>query len=216
MKNFILTHKALLTRTMRCVVIGNSRTPFDLKVDKRDLAKFFGQASFGKMLFCPCPNYANRIKLWRAFIIASGLNYNLLEKNPKFDINTLAYISEGYSAGNVRSGEAGGGGEVESAQRMETVCVCAANCRLMLSLALSYALLSLSLSYAAARFNKRSPRPSRLVVFRSCSRRVDRSTAASSSPHSARRRTHTRTSMHLISSSPTKSPARPRGGDSRS
>lgn len=102
MKNFILTHKAMLTRSMRVLVVGNTRTPFDAKVDKKDLNKFFGASSFGKMIFCPVPNYADRIKLWKNFILNSGLNYTVIEKNPKFDLNTLAYISEGYSAGNVR------------------------------------------------------------------------------------------------------------------
>ena len=102
MKNFILTHKSMLTRQMRCLVIGNSRTPFDAKVDKKDLNKFFGQTNFGKMIFTPCPNYGTRMKLWKNFILNSGLNYNLIEKNPKFDLNTLAYISEGYSAGNIQ------------------------------------------------------------------------------------------------------------------
>lgn len=101
MKSFIMTHKAMLTRQVRCLVVGNSRQPFDAKVDRKDLNKFFGAQSFGKMLFAPCPNYATRLLLWKQFIIATGLNYNLLEKNPKFDVNTLAYISEGYSAGNV-------------------------------------------------------------------------------------------------------------------
>lgn len=101
MKNFIMTHKAMLTRQLRCMVIGNTCAPFDPKVDKKDLTKFFGPNSFGKMLFCPCPNYTNRIKLWKNFILNTGVNYAILEKHPKFDLHSLAYISEGYSAGNV-------------------------------------------------------------------------------------------------------------------
>ena len=94
---------ALLTRNLRCLVVANSSQPFDAKVDRKDLLKFFGPDSCGKMLFCPCPNYATRVMLWRNFIINTGINYNTLEKNPKFDVNSLAYISEGYSAGNVQA-----------------------------------------------------------------------------------------------------------------
>jgi len=104
MKQFVLTHKAMLNRQTRVLVVGNSRAPFDAKVDKKDLNKFFGAQSFGKMLFCPCPNYATRVKLWKHFLLESGVNFALLERAPadKFDLHTLAYISEGYSAGNIQ------------------------------------------------------------------------------------------------------------------
>jgi SpoVK/Ycf46/Vps4 family AAA+-type ATPase len=101
MKTFLLAHKAYLTRANRTLVVGNTRVPYEARVDLKELTKFFGHAAFGKMFFTPCPNYATRIKLWKFFILQQGLNFNNLDKHAKFDLNTLAYISEGYSAGNV-------------------------------------------------------------------------------------------------------------------
>lgn len=101
MKNNIMAHKARLDKASRVLVVGNSRIPYYDKVDRKDLLKFFGPKNQGKMLFTPCPSYSARLKLWAYFISQTGMDLQLLEKNPKFDLNTLAYISEGYSAGNI-------------------------------------------------------------------------------------------------------------------
>jgi hypothetical protein len=101
MKNCIMMHKPRLTLETRVLVIGNSRIPYGPLVDRKELTKFFGAKNDGKMLFCPCPSYSTRLKLWAHFIAQTGMDLTLLEKNPQFDINTLAYISEGYSAGNI-------------------------------------------------------------------------------------------------------------------
>jgi hypothetical protein len=76
--------------------------PYNDKVERKDLNKFFGFKNHGKMLFCPCPGYGTRLELWRHFISETGLDFPELQKAPKFDLDTLAYISEGYSAGNIQ------------------------------------------------------------------------------------------------------------------
>jgi len=54
------------------------------------------------MLFTPCPwDYADRLMLWKHFIGKTGVDLQELAKNPKFDLTTLSFISEGYSAGNI-------------------------------------------------------------------------------------------------------------------
>jgi len=55
------------------------------------------------MIFLPCPNYPTRLLLWQHFIQETGANLTDLQKNPKFDLTTLSFISEGYSAGNIQS-----------------------------------------------------------------------------------------------------------------
>lgn len=103
MKNYIMVHKnnMLKNTANRILVVGNSRMPYSDKVDKKDLIKFFGYKNHGKMFFLPCPGYATRLSLWKHFISETGIDLVQLEKNPKFDLATLAYISEGYSAGNI-------------------------------------------------------------------------------------------------------------------
>jgi len=102
MKNFIMQHKNSLTRQHRVLVIGNSRIPYHERVDRKDLNRFFGYRNYGKMIFCPCPAYAARLQLWRHFITQTGMSIVEMEKNSKFDLTTLANISEGYSAGSIQ------------------------------------------------------------------------------------------------------------------
>lgn len=99
----LLTHKSFMSQASRILVIGNTRQPFHEKLERKDFIKFFGPFNSGKMLYTPCPNYATRLKLWRHFINETGLNCTQLEKYHKFDLTTLAKISEGYSAGSVSS-----------------------------------------------------------------------------------------------------------------
>lgn len=101
MKNNIMQHKAALTNDKRVLVVGNSRMPYHDKVDRKDLQKFFGFKNQGKMLFCPCPGYSTRLQLWKHFIEKTGMSVQGLDADPKFDLTTLAYISEGYSAGDI-------------------------------------------------------------------------------------------------------------------
>jgi hypothetical protein len=75
------------------LVLGNSRVPYAEKVDRKELQKFFGYKNYGTMLFTPCPGYATRLRLWRHFINDTGMDIVALERNPKFDLTTLAYIS---------------------------------------------------------------------------------------------------------------------------
>lgn len=101
LKQFVVAHKAMLSRQCRVLVVANSRAPFDPRVDRKELLRFFGPQHFGKMLLCPLPNYATRLQLWKSAIVDSGINFSHAEQSAKFDLNTLAYISEGYSAGNI-------------------------------------------------------------------------------------------------------------------
>lgn len=85
MKNNIMQHKARLTKDKRVLVIGNSRIPYYEKVDKKDLQKFFGYKSSGRMIFTPCPTYATRLTMWKAFI---GTPLSFLVSHPTI---TIAY-----------------------------------------------------------------------------------------------------------------------------
>jgi len=66
----------------------------------------FGMENYGKMLFCPCPNYGTRLQLWRHFIDRAGLSTVDLVAAGALDLDTLAFISEGFSAGSILQGRA--------------------------------------------------------------------------------------------------------------
>lgn len=71
-------------------------------VDDGELKSFF--KSNGKMIFCPFPDYATRLRLWKTFITDAGVNvYALIQSRRKFEIGTLAYISQGYTAGSIQA-----------------------------------------------------------------------------------------------------------------
>jgi len=93
MKNYIMQHKSGLKKDKRILVIGNSRIPYGDKVDSKDLKKFFSYKNSATMLYTPAPGYSTRLKLWRYFISQTGLDLATLERNPKFDLTTLSYIS---------------------------------------------------------------------------------------------------------------------------
>jgi SpoVK/Ycf46/Vps4 family AAA+-type ATPase len=102
LKQVIMQHKSMLTKNNRVLVVGNSRIPYDSKVDTKDLNKFFGLKNAGKMFFTPCPGYSTRYDLWKKFIGETGLDVAELMKSNKFDLDTLAYVSEGYTAGSIQ------------------------------------------------------------------------------------------------------------------
>jgi len=101
LRPFLLTHKAILDRSNRTLVIGNTRVPFEPKIDTKEFNKFFGKASFGKQIFCPLPNYETRLQLWKSFLRRTGLGSEQIDV-PSLDIQNLAHVSEGYTAGSIQ------------------------------------------------------------------------------------------------------------------
>jgi SpoVK/Ycf46/Vps4 family AAA+-type ATPase len=101
LRSAISSHKSLLTRANRVLVIGNSQAPFSDKLDKKEFNKFFHFKNYGKLLFCPCPDYATRMELWRYFIDQTGISTTDMINTLALDLDMLAYISEGFTAGNI-------------------------------------------------------------------------------------------------------------------
>ncbi|XXQ33725.1 AAA+ ATPase domain-containing protein [Plasmodiophora brassicae] len=101
-KKDFLAHRDSLTAKDRVLIIGNTVDPTADGVDDGELKSFF--KSNGKMIFCPFPDYATRLRLWKTFITNAGVNvYALIQSRRKFEIGTLAYISQGYTAGSIQA-----------------------------------------------------------------------------------------------------------------
>lgn len=95
----LAVQRAALAPTDRVIVVGNSRQPFHARTNIADLCKFFDYQHQGKMIYCPCPGYHSRLQLWARFIENTGLAVSQLARSDKFDLSTLAFITEGFSAG---------------------------------------------------------------------------------------------------------------------
>jgi hypothetical protein len=93
--------RAALAPADRVVIVGNSRQPFHAKTNVPDLCRFFDFQHQGKMIYCPCPGYHARLQLWSRFIENTGLAVAQLARSDKFDLSTLAFITEGFSAGAI-------------------------------------------------------------------------------------------------------------------
>ena len=77
----------------RVLVLGTSAEPY-LCEKAKDFSAFTG--FFAKVLYCPLPNYPSRSMLWTAMLEKAGVE----RPNPD-EVQTLARISEFYSAGSI-------------------------------------------------------------------------------------------------------------------
>jgi hypothetical protein len=84
------------------LIVGNSRDPCGERVDRGELLKFFAPENAGRALFTPCPDYAARVKIWRAAVIEAGFSPQELSAFPRLSFSALAQLSEGFSAGSIR------------------------------------------------------------------------------------------------------------------
>ena len=101
MRKSLMLQRAALDPADRVLIVGNSRQPFHEKTDMAELRAFFGYQHGGKMLYCPCPSHHTRLQLWRLFIERAGVTVAQLAQSHKFDLSSLAFVSEGYSAGSI-------------------------------------------------------------------------------------------------------------------
>jgi len=85
-----------LTSTDRVMVIGCSTKPWEMEKSK-DFKKMFTKDG-GKMLYVPKPDYSSLQMIWKTLIQKRGV------KLPQtFDIQTLAHLSHGMTAGKINS-----------------------------------------------------------------------------------------------------------------
>lgn len=71
-------------------IIACTNQPWD--ANKKQLKTFFK-----RRIYFPCPNYATRIKLFQHFF-----KEKKIDLHPNFPITTLAHMTEGFSAGNIK------------------------------------------------------------------------------------------------------------------
>ena len=102
LRALLLQHKQTLERTDRVLLIGCCRCPHSDKVDVKELLDCFPATHSGRVVMMPLPDYWTRLQLWTYFIQQTGLSVTALEKSPRFDLTSLAFISEGYSAGSIQ------------------------------------------------------------------------------------------------------------------
>jgi len=81
----------------RCVIIGCTSKPFSIPDGElKDI-----KSVFEKQLYMPFPNYPSRVQLWRLFL-EEGFGQYKMGIPDEFDLSSLAFVSEGYSAGSLR------------------------------------------------------------------------------------------------------------------
>ena len=102
LRSLVIDHMAALARNERVLLIGCCRCPHSDRVDTKELLDCFGPQAGGRVVLLPTPDYATRRQLWAYFVAQTGLSVAQLERNPHFDLDTLAHISEGYSAGAIQ------------------------------------------------------------------------------------------------------------------
>lgn len=102
LRPYLLSHKNQLGIENRVLLIGNARQPHGEKVDRVDLLKCFGPKSSGKCIYMPCPNYDTRLMIWRMLLEQTGISKDQLNINPEFSLSTLAFMTEGYSFGDIQ------------------------------------------------------------------------------------------------------------------
>ena len=91
MKKDLVGHKKFIKAEHRVLIIGATSQPWE--ASKADLKSFFN-----KHIFIPHPNYSTRKDLWEFFLSQYGDVFN-----PKFSINTLSQLSEGYTGGSIKT-----------------------------------------------------------------------------------------------------------------
>jgi SpoVK/Ycf46/Vps4 family AAA+-type ATPase len=92
-KKVLLKWKAKwITDETRITVIGCTSEPQE--GSKKDFKKFFDKA-----IYFPFPDYTTRRLMWKTFI-EDRAKFKL---PPEFPLSTLAHISEGYSAGSIKT-----------------------------------------------------------------------------------------------------------------
>jgi len=98
MKKDLVGHGKLLSHEHQVMVIGNLNVASLKKggVSKKDINKFFKPNLKNKFYF-PTPNYGTRKLIFQKLIKdAGGFIGN------RFDLNTLAHVTERYPAGSVK------------------------------------------------------------------------------------------------------------------
>lgn len=81
-----------ITDETRITVIGCTSEPQE--GSKKDFKKFFDKA-----IYFPFPDYTTRRLMWKTFIEDRAK----FKMPPEFPLSTLAHISEGYSAGSIKT-----------------------------------------------------------------------------------------------------------------
>jgi len=102
--------KSKCTEKGRILIIGNTNKPWLIK-DRKAFKAFFTSRSEKQklryMCYCPYPNYANRVLLWREFIAQTLKKHKIdlidIETHNDLDIELLAKCSEGYTAGDIKA-----------------------------------------------------------------------------------------------------------------
>lgn len=100
LRALLVQHAQALERNDRVLLIGCCRVPYSERVDVKELLDLFGPPNHTVLM--PLPDFLTRRKLWAYFIQQTGLTLTQLEKNPRFDLTTLALCSEGYTAGAIQ------------------------------------------------------------------------------------------------------------------
>ncbi|GBG24916.1 26S proteasome regulatory subunit 6B-like [Hondaea fermentalgiana] len=97
-KKDLVTYANSLKPEERVVVLGCTSEPFNIPdTEHKDL-----RTVFQMQLHLPYPDYASRVMLWRAFLEEA---FDKLEMDipDTIDLFALSLVSEGYSAGNIRT-----------------------------------------------------------------------------------------------------------------
>ena len=91
LKKDLVGHKKFIKAENRVLIIGCTSQPGE--ASKADLKSFFN-----KHIYIPHPNYSTRKDLWEFFLSQHG---DVL--NPKFSVNTISQLSEGYTGGSIKT-----------------------------------------------------------------------------------------------------------------
>lgn len=98
-KKDIVKELKALTKEDRVLVVGCARRPFDCQKKNEKALKAF----FGRFVYLARPDYQNRQVLLRHFINKAHPGGGQIKLGPEFDLESLAKITEGYTAGSLYS-----------------------------------------------------------------------------------------------------------------
>ena len=101
LRALVMQHAMGLERGDRVLLIGCCRCPHSDRVEVKELLDLFGPPQ-GAVVLMPLPDLITRRQLWGYFIQQSGLTLATCEKSQGFDLQTLALVSEGYTAGDIQ------------------------------------------------------------------------------------------------------------------
>ena len=101
LRQLVQQHLDGLDRSDRILLIGCSRSPHGDRVEAKELLEVFGPPR-GEVVLMPMPDVALRRRLWGYFIEQTGLGMAVCEKGGGFDVDELAAVSEGYTAGGIQ------------------------------------------------------------------------------------------------------------------